>query len=209
MSDYKLGYEAGLALGCAKHGIAAPGLRKKANVVKTCMSDATFQKALSVIAESIFKKAGSEFTKEAAIYATIAGKSEALTKQASEIFLTPVLEALAEAERYDNLVKEASFIKDIVGGASSVMNNTQDALYKLALLGLIGGGVGGTLLWNITKDMREDTADAESKREQAKHYRRIAKDIQKRMDAKAKPITSKSNQFKKSLEEENESDYVL
>ena len=52
--------------------------------------------------------------------------------------------------------------------------------------------------------MREDNAEAEAKKDQARHYRRIAKDLQKRIDA----TTGKSD-FKKKVEDEEESDYVL
>ena len=97
MSDYKLGYEIGLALGCATHGISPATLRKQASKAHVCEHDLMFQKALAGIAETIFVKAGSEFKKEAAIYAQINKSEQPLTKYATAMFITPVLESLAKA----------------------------------------------------------------------------------------------------------------
>lgn len=204
MSDYKLGYEIGLALGCATHGVSPAHLRKQAAKAYTCEHDLTFQKALAGIAETIFIKAGSEFKKEAAIYAQVGKSEQPLTKYATATFITPVLESLAEASRQDALVKEAGWFTDIIGAGSAAVNGTQEALYKLALLGLIGGGTTGVIANMVSRHMREDNAEAEAKKDQARHYRRIAKDLQKRIDA----TTSKSD-FKKKVEDEEESDYVL
>lgn len=204
MSDYKLGYEIGLALGCATHGVSSAHLRKQAAKAYTCEHDLTFQKTLAGIAETIFIKAGSEFKKEAAIYAQISKAEQPLTKYATATFITPVIKSLAEASKQDALVKEAGWFKDILGAGGTMINGTQEALYKLALLGLIGGGTAGVIANMASRHMREDNAEAEAKKDQARHYRRIAKDLQKRIDA----TTSKSD-FKKKVEAEEESDYVL
>lgn len=212
MSDYKLGYECGLALGCAVHGISAAALRKKASLAHTCANDLTFQKAIAKVAETIFTKSGEEFEKSAAIYNAIANSPEPLSTPTQEMFLTPVLETLAKAARQDEFVKESSFglgsitgpIKDIISSAGSLVGGAQEGLYRLALLGLIGGGAGGVLANVASRHMREDSAKAEAKREQAKHYRRIAEDLQKRIDAKAEP-----SKLRKKIEDEEEGDYVL
>lgn len=204
MSDYKLGYEIGLALGCATHGISPATLRKQASKAHVCEHDLMFQKALAGVAETIFIKAGSEFKKEAAIYAQISKSEQPLTKYATATFITPVLESLAKASKQDSLVKEANWFKNIIGAGGALVNNTQEALYKLALLGLIGGGTAGVIANIASRHMREDNAEAEAKKDQARHYRRIAKDLQKRIDA----TTGKSD-FKKKVEDEEESDYVL
>lgn len=203
MSDYKLGYEFGLALGCATRGITPATLRKQASKAYTCENDIHFQKAIAGIAETVFLRAGEEFKKSAALYATIGKTETPLTKYATAMFITPVLDVLSAEAKQEELVKEASWIKNIIGAGGALANNTQELLYKLALLGLIGGGTAGVVANIASRHMREDDAEAESKKEQAKHYRRIAKDLQKRLDA-----TTKS-EFKKTVEAEDESDYVL
>ena len=204
MSDYTNGYKLGLALGCATNGITAAELRKKAALSYTCTHDAIFQKALAGIAETIFLKAGDEFKKSAALYSIIGSKEYPLTKYATATFITPVLQTLAKESKRDSLVKEASTIKSIIGAGGALVNNTQEALYKLALLSLIGGGTAGIIAHTASRHMREEDAEAEAKKMQAKHYRRIAKDLQKRIDAEM----SKSD-LKKKIEAEDESDYVL
>lgn len=204
MSHYKQGYKMGLALGCATHGVTAAELRKKASKAYVCENDATFQKALAGIAETIFVRAGEDFKKSAAVYATIGKIEQPLTKFATATFISPILQTLASEETRATLVKEAGLLKSIVGAGGALVNNTQEALYKLAILSLIGGGAAGILAHTASRHMREDNAEAEAKKEQAKHYRRIAKDLQKRIDA-----TTSTSEFKKKIEDEGESDYVL
>lgn len=204
MTDYTLGYRSGLALGCATRGVTASSLRKQASKAATCMSDINFQKAIAGIAETIFVKAGDEFNKSAAIYATIRERKEPLTKFATATFIEPVIQTLAAAAQYDSMTKEASWIKSISSAIGGLWGGTQDVLYKLALLGLIGGGTAGVVANIAGRHMREEDAEAEAKKEQAKHYRRIAKDLQKRIDA-----TTNKSEFKKKIEDEDESEYVL
>lgn len=204
MTDYTLGYRMGLALGCATQGVTPATLRKQASKAEACLQNISFQQAIAGIAETIFVKAGSDFEKSAAIYATIRKQQTPLTKFATATFITPVIQTLSAAAQHDALVKEASLLKSLGSAVSGLWGGTQDVLYKLALLGLIGGGTAGVVANIAGRHMREEDAEAEAKKEQAKHYRRIAKDLQKRIDA-----TTNKSEFKKKIENEDESDYVL
>ena len=202
MNDYTLGFKTGLAFGCATSGVSATTLRKSAACTDACMAAPAVQVQLAKIASTICTNAGPGFEKTAALYDTIVRRNGVESKLSQELYLEPVVCTLA------NLEKSAGIISDLVNAPIRVAGAGADAVYKSAILSAIAGAGIGTLGWSLFRDVKEDDATAEAKLEQAKMYRRIAGDLQKRLDAQAE--TSKdTKKLRKQIEEESDSGYVL
>lgn len=196
--NYNTGFRAGLAFGCAKEGVSATTLRKSAACVKECTASAPVQIQLAKIASHICRAAGPEFVKTAAIYDAIVAREGVYTSLAREMYIEPVVHTLS------GLQKNAGILTD----TASAIGAGQDVLYKAMLLGALGGAGVGTLGWTLLRDVKEDDATAEVKHEQAKMYRRIAKDLQKRIDAQAS-ADKDTKKLRKTIEEEEAGNYVL
>lgn len=201
MNPYDLGFKAGLAFGCASNGVSATTLRKSAACTRACAQNNAVQVQLAKIAGHICRNAGPDFTKLAATYDAIVNRQGTQTKVARAMFIEPVLHTLA------GITKTAG-LGELLTGAVNTVNAGQDMVYKSALLSALAGAGLGTLGWTIFRDIKEDDATAEAKHEQARMYRRIAKDLQKRIKAQAE--TDKDmRKLRKTIEEEGDSNYVL
>ncbi len=202
MNDYDLGFKTGLAFGCAAAGVSATTLRKSAACTTVCMEAPAVQVQLAKIASAICHRAGDGFEKTAALYDTIVQRNGVTSKVSQDLFLAPVAHTLA------NLEKSAGILSDLVNAPIRVAGAGADAVYKSALLSAIAGAGVGALGWSLFRDVKEDDATAEAKIEQAKMYRRIAGDLQKRLDAQASTDKS-TKKLRKQIEEESDSGYVL
>ena len=201
MNDYNLGFKTGLAFGCASNGVSATTLRKSASCVDVCLKAPEVQVQLAKIASFILRAAGPEFTKTASAYDVIIQRNGVESKVGREMFIEPVAHTLASLEK-------SAGIADAVAAPLKIANTGYEAIYKSALLSAIAGAGLGTIGWTLFRDVKEDDANAEAKLEQAKMYRRIAKDLQKRIDAQTDSAKANSK-FRKDIENEGESDYVL
>lgn len=204
---YELGYRTGLAFGCAAKGTTASQLKKSATCVKTCLQDASVQSMLAKIASVIFTNAGAGFEKQAAAYNIMSERPGTRTKYVVDTYLAPVLDTLSAC----GMQKEAKVpfgISDLISGAAGAAGAAQDFVYKSALLSAIGGAGLSALGWHLFRDMKEDDASAIAKHEQAKMYKRIAKDLQKRIDAQEDSDPDRKK-LRKTIEAEAEGDYVL
>lgn len=142
-------------------------LQKKASW-EAAMSDEQSQKTLAAIGALIMKSAGYEDSMEHALFETLYNTEGPIMKANADRFLGPVAETLT---------KEAG-IMDAVGTAADLgIKGT-----KLAALLAIGlGATGGGAYWALNRAIRQDDAEVEAKEEQAKHYRRVAHDLKRRM----------------------------
>lgn len=206
-SLYELGYRTGLAFGCASQGTTAAQLKKSATCVKACLQDESVQAILTKLASLIFSEAGEGFEKQAAVYEVMSNRPGARSKYVVDTYIAPVLDTLAAC----SMQKQAKVpfgLSDIISGAAGAAGAAQDFVYKSALLSAIGGAGLSALGWHLFRDMKEDDASALAKHEQAKMYRRIAKDLQKRIDAQEDSDPDRKK-LRKTLEEEGAGDYVL
>lgn len=205
-----LGYKFGVALGCAVNGVKLSDVMTKAAKVETCLDSPVIQQTLAKIAATIFTNAGSEFTPEAAFYTAMTARQAPYTPFVKQAYLEPVLEMLAHGK--ETLEKTASIlpfdIGSIIDNTGKVISGSQELLYKLALIGALGGAGLGAAGWAVGRDMRADDAKAVAKLEQAKHYRQIAKDLQKRLDAKAEG-SADHKKLRNTIKEETDTDIVL
>lgn len=208
MNEATLGYKFGVKLACAYHGIDPGALMTKAAKVYTCLESPVMQHAFAKIASTIMHNAGPEFAAEEALFNAIANRHTPLTSFVKKAFLYPVLDTLANAAATCSMEKSAGVFNDIISGVGSVLNGSQEALYKLALIGALGGAGIGALGWNLSRHMREEDADTAAKIEQAKHYRQIARDLQKRLNAEASGSADHAK-LRRLIEAEDEGDVVL
>lgn len=212
MNDYNLGFKTGLAFGCASNGVSATTLRKSASCVDVCLKAPEVQVQLAKIASFILHAAGPEFTKTASAYDVIIQRNGVESKVGREMFIEPVAHTLAGLEKSAVIADAATaplkFATEAVAAPLKIANTGYEAIYKSALLSAIAGAGLGTIGWTLFRDVKEDDANAEAKLEQAKMYRRIAKDLQKRIDAQTDSAKANSK-FRKDIENEGESDYVL
>lgn len=206
------GYKFGVALGCAVNGVTLSDVMAKSAKVNECLASPIIQHTLAKIASTIFANAGREFAPEAAFYTAMSARPAPYTSFVKRAYLEPVLETLAHST--ETLEKSASpslfkfSVGDLIDNTGKVISGSQELLYKLALLGALGGAGLGTAGWLVNRDMQSDDAEATAKLEQAKHYRQIAKDLQKRLDANADASVERNN-LRRAIQEENESAIVL
>jgi hypothetical protein len=184
-NEQQIGEILGFLLGSMDHGITYSEVLEKKASHENAIANEHYQKTLAKIGAGIFKAAGLADGVLYKLYSKIHDAEGPLTKEAAELVLAPVASAMTKS-----------------AGGSWVDWITEPG--KLATLAAtIAGTAGGGAWWAINRHARLEDAEIQLKKEQAKHYRRIAKDLQKRLDA-----TTKSD-LKKTVEAENESDYVL
>lgn len=204
-SEYEKGVRAGLIFGCAVQGTTYSNFKKAAHCLRECEKNKSVQKMLAKIASYICKNAGEEFNKTAAIYDAIDKHGGVETAYAYNMYIEPALKTLSKVPDF---TKQAGILSSIVGGLKGAVTKTPDLIYKLALLGAIGGAGVGTLGWSLSRDISDDDATAKAKHEQAKLYKRIAQDLQKRIDAQ-QDMSASNKKVRKIAEEEDSADYVL
>jgi len=138
------------------------------------------------------------------IYRAIYKNGGCITKYASNLFFKPVIKAIqgSNMEKHAFLNAITSSVSDT---AKAILKNAPDLAYKSILVGGLGGAGLSALGWALYRDVAQKDADVDSKIEQAKLYKRIAEDLQKKVDAKK----DKKNSTKKIVEAYGDADYVL
>lgn len=207
--EYKAGYEAGVVLAGAYHN--GSGNKEMAKVAEL-MASKEVQDSLCKAAMYILKAGGEADSTAYKLYETIEGFSGPLTKYSCDRFLNPVIATLNEASRELNgepsVEKVASSL--LPGAASAVgkaLGTGHNLVNNLMLIGGLTGASLGGLAWYINRAARENDVEAEAKEEQARHYRRIAKDLQRRLKLEARDKEEEA--VERVASEEVPSAYVL
>lgn len=213
--EYNEAYMFGQMLEASIHGRNPQDVIRKEACVEALDADPTMQKAVCKAASYIFKQAGYAGTKLDRVYEAIMNLDGPITKVASDMFITPVLNSLSyfnTAVQNAELEKSASklpallkLIPAIAGkGVSSVPSWVQTGFLGAAGTGATLGG----LLWVLNRSANQDDADVAAKEEQAAHYRQIADDIRKRIKLESSK-DPKTKEIAKKLEEENTDSYII
>lgn len=138
------------------------------------------------------------------IYKTIYKNGGCITKYATALFFEPIIKSIQ-----DSNIEKHAFLNTITSSVSdtakAILKNAPDLAYKSILVGGLGGAGLSALGWALYRDVAQKDADVDSKLEQAKLYRRIASDLQKKVDAKK----DKKDSTKKIVEAYGDADYVL
>lgn len=186
--EYKAGYEAGVALAGAYHNGSGNKVMAK---VAALMASKEVQDSLCKAAKYILEVGGEKDSTAYRLYDTIERFDGPLTKYSCDRFLNPVIATINEASRELNgepsIEKVAS---SILPGAASVVGKTlgsgHSLINNLMLLGGLTGASLGGLAWYVNRAAKENDIEADAKEEQARHYRRIAKDLQRRLKLEAR-----------------------
>lgn len=187
-NEYKAGYNAGITLAGAYNGGA--GL----NVIETAdrlMESKEVQNLLCKVAKYMLEAGGEGASAEYKLYDTIESYDGPITKYSCARFFNPVITTLNEVTREIN--GEASMEKiatSVIPGIASIVGKTfgtgHSLVNSLMLLGGLTGASLGGLAWYVNRAARENDIEAEAKEEQARHYKRIAKDLQRRIKLEKK-----------------------
>lgn len=211
--NYNKGFNAGVKIACANLGVTPGEVVRHSSFSDAMLSDVTMQKDICKIAAACFKAAGMDSSVEFHLYDTMAKSAAALSPVSVEKFIVPVVKSLnkqANVIHEDLMEKSAS--PGVLGGLLSKVfgtaTGTVPELYKMyALLGAGAGTATGALTWYLNRDAAQDSAEVESKEEQAKHYKQIAKDIKKRLNIEKEPKSKKA--IKDSAEDQGEGAFIL
>lgn len=173
--DYKAGYEAGIALSCAAAGMTSDEFKMSKAASDVLYEEKEAQVAICKIAKYILAEAGDIGT-EYAIYDTIEKSAGVVGKVAFDTYLAPVLRATAEVSAADSIVKSAGlgWLGKVFGHSVNLGSDTfKTLLAAAALTGTLGGGA----WWSLNRGPEEDDVDTQLKRDQAKYYRDLARDL--------------------------------
>ena len=164
----QLGEILALTLESQRLGTSYENLLHKKASWENALTDDESQKVLAAVGSLIMKSAGYEGCAEDILFDTLYANEGPIMPCNAERFLGPVAEVLT---------KEAG-ITDFLTGAANVGIDGS----KLAALLAVGlGAAGGGAYWALNRAIRQDDADVEAKEEQAKHYKRVAHDLKRRM----------------------------
>ena len=179
INEQQTGEILGFLLGSMDHGVPYNTvLEKKANY-EAYIANEAYQKTLAKIGSGIFKNAGMQGCTTEKLFSKIASIEGPLTKEAADLLLSPIAETMTKYAFVDWITEPAKL-----------------AMITAALAGTAGGGA----WWALNRHAREEDAAVEVKKQQAEHYRRLARDIQKRLLLQQK----QSPELIKALEEETE-----
>ena len=175
MNEHTKLYQDGYAMGIKEASVAynadTADYYKAKQCVEASMESPEVQRMIAKVASVIFREAGDDFIPERAVYEVIQRNENPLTEFSKQAFLYPVLETLSGFEKSAGL---SDAISKLFGG-----------LPETAATMAIGGGAAlGGLGWLLNRDITSVEDDTEAKLEQARYYRRIAKDLQRRLKAK-------------------------
>lgn len=143
--------------------------------------------ALLKIGATIFRAAGDY--ENAQMY-ELMRQRPILTKYAGAVYVEPVLEVLG-----DQSYKEAEEFNKRAGILSHLTSITGMVPGTLQSLALISAGLGagaGTIWWALNRDTEADDMEVQTKEEQAKYYRNMAKDIKRKAKVKAEQSLAQS-----------------
>ena len=199
MNEHTKLYQDGYAMGIKEASVAynadTADYYKAKQCVKTSMESPEVQRMIAKVASVIFREAGDDFIPERAVYEVLQRNENPLTEFSKQAFLYPVLETLSGFEKSAGL---SDAISKLFGG-----------LPETAATMAIGGGAAlGGLGWLLNRDITSIEDDTEAKLEQARYYRRIAKDLQRRLKAKEEGNPDKKK-IKEAVEEAGEGGMLI
>ena len=188
----QLGEILALTLESQRLGTSYENLLLKKASWENALADDESQKALAAVGSLIMKSAGYEGCAEDVLFDTLYANEGPIMPCNAERFLGPVAEVLT---------KEAG-VMDLLTGAANVGIDGS----KLAALLAVGlGAAGGGAYWALNRSIQHDDADVEAKEEQAKHYKRVAHDLKRRIALENEVKTGRTSKL---LEDETGA-YVL
>ena len=188
----QLGEILALTLESQRLGTSYENLLLKKASWENALADDESQKALAAVGSLIMKSAGYEGCAEDVLFDTLCANEGPIMPCNAERFLGPVAEVLT---------KEAG-VMDLLTGAANVGIDGS----KLAALLAVGlGAAGGGAYWALNRSIQHDDADVEAKEEQAKHYKRVAHDLKRRIALENEVKTGRTSKL---LEDETGA-YVL
>ena len=188
----QLGEILALTLESQRLGTSYENLLLKKASWENALADDESQKALAAVGSLIMKSAGYEGCTEDVLFDTLYANEGPIMPCNAERFLGPVAEVLT---------KEAG-VMDLLTGAANVGIDGS----KLAALLAVGlGAAGGGAYWALNRSIQHDDADVEAKEEQAKHYKRVAHDLKRRIALENEVKTGRTSKL---LEDETGA-YVL
>lgn len=190
MNEYfDQGYNEGVKFACFKLGTPTLETVKAKNFNDTIFENSYMQKDLCKLACALLYAAGEDTGVEAELYNGLLNTMErgyTMSKEASEHLLGPVVEALGM-----NSVIASNH--PLVKQAGGFVDTMADVAKSGITIGGIGGASIGALAWLLNRNADQKDEEIDVKREQAKHYRAIAKDIKERLKAKAEDLKETAN----------------
>ena len=199
MNEHTKLYQDGYAMGIKEASVAynadTADYYKAKQCVETSMESLDVQRMIAKVASVIFREAGDDFIPERAVYEVLQRNENPLTEFSKQAFLYPVLETLSGFEKS--------------AGLSDAISKLFNGLPETAATMAIGGGAAlGGLGWLLNRDITSIEDDTEAKLEQARYYRRIAKDLQRRLKAKEEGNPDKKK-IKEAVEEAGEGGMLI
>lgn len=192
---YQDGYAMGIKEASVAYNADTADYYKAKQCVEASMESPEVQRMIAKVASVIFREAGDDFIPERAVYEVLQRNENPLTEFSKQAFLYPVLETLSGFEKSAGL---SDAISKLFGG-----------LPETAATMAIGGGAAlGGLGWLLNRDITSVEDDTEAKLEQARYYRRIAKDLQRRLKAKEEGNPDKKK-IKEAVEEAGEGGMLI
>lgn len=183
------GFNSGVLVACAQHKVAPNDMLRIMEKQASLKDSSVINDVLLKLGSTIMREGG--YPEDAILFDALQGFpiKSAHTKA---LFCDSVLEALGHAsyeEAEDFQEKQASGMMHIL---ESGLGMTPSALQLSALLAVAAGTAGGGAYWALNRDAGDTDEVVAAKEEQAKYYKRLAKDIQHRMKMKGmKDGTSK------------------
>ncbi|MCQ2172234.1 MAG: hypothetical protein MJZ17_05765 [Bacteroidales bacterium] len=190
---FKSAYDLGFGIGSRIFGAAmCKGEDPMVKVAKVAvmMDDANVQSALCKVAKYILEAGGEKGSIDYRIYDVIEKSAHPVSRFVSDTYIKPVIDTVnrevsLNRDDVQTIEKVAALSASSLPGIASIVGKSAGSVPNLVqLLLLIGGATGaatGGLTWYLNRAAKEDNVDAAAKEEQAAHYRRVAKDLQKRI----------------------------
>lgn len=208
-NEYKAGFRAGATLVGAYNKSDISPMAKIA-AVKEYESDLSVQKLMCKAAKVILAAGGESESAEYKLYDVIDSFDSPMTKYSCQRFINPVIGVLCdEARREAGVVgidKSAAILPGIASIFGKALGTGNNVLQNLLMFGGITGASLGGLTWYLNRAAKENDYKAEAKEEQAAHYRRIAKDLKKRIQLER---DSENENLERVVNEESPDAYVV
>lgn len=180
-------FDSGVAMVCAERKVSLHDAVRMFSKQAALAESPVMTDALLKIGATIFRAAGDN--ENAQMY-ELMRQRPLLTKYARAVYVEPVLEVLGrcsyrEAEEFEKRANPAiaAFTK-----ATGVM---PDLLQTIAVISAGMGAGGGALWWALNRDTEANDLEVQAKEEQAKYYRDLAKEIQRKAKLKAQKVVRK------------------
>ena len=192
---YQDGYAMGIKEASVAYNADTADYYKAKQCVEASMESPEVQRMIAKVAAVIFREAGDDFIPERAVYEVLQRNENPLTEFSKQAFLYPVLETISGFEKS--------------AGLSDVISKLFGGLPETAATMAIGGGAAlGGIGWLLNRDITSVEDDTEAKLEQARYYRRIAKDLQRRLKAKEEGNPDKKK-IKEAVDEAGEGGMLI